>query len=301
MAKVTEATLKGRTGREDGPQELVAPARGAHGELIVQSVGVAVEILDAIASVGRPVRLAQLAETLGLPRARVHRHLKTMKELGLVWQERSGERYGLGWKLFHLGQSAAEQFEIKRLAADRMRQLRDQTDATVALSVPANGCAITLLIDTPIGTGGSHVSALEGKRLPAHATAQGRIALAFADEHVRERVLAQPLTKITDRTISERPQLDRRLAEIRSRLYDVNEGELWEGFSCFAAPVLDQDSNLHAIIGVLMLEEEAPSKRHALLIRAVQECAAAISRELSSKDYLRIGIDVQEARLFALR
>lgn len=288
--KPTRRQAEGDDRAGDGRARLLPLAESARGELGVQSVGIAVEILDAIAAAGRPVRLAQVAEQVGMPRARVHRYLKTMKQLGLVWQERSGERYGLGWKLFHLGQSAEEQFEIKRLVEEPVRRLSREVDATVATSVPANGYAVTLMVETP-GTTGPHVSVLEGKRLPPHATAQGRIVLAFAEEALRERMLALPRPQATARTLTDQAALRERLAEIRARLYDVNLGELWLGYSSFAAPVLDRDSRLQAVVAILALEQEAPAARQPSLIRAVQQCAAALSRELGSDAYVRIGID----------
>ena len=258
-------------------------------DLTVQSVGIAVEVLDAIAAAGKPVRLTQIAERLNMPRARVHRYLKTLKQLGLVWQERSGERYGLGWRLFQLGQFASEQFEIKRLVEDPVRRLRDAVDATVSVSVPANGLAVTIIVEQP-RTRRPNLMVLEGRRLVPHATAQGRIALAFADAAVRERILAQPLPRLTDHTTTDVEVLRRRLAQIPSTLCEVCIGEIRPGVTTFAAPVLDRDGKLHAIVGMLQVDEDAPESRHPELLRAVQQCAAAVSRELNADAYARIGI-----------
>lgn len=260
-------------------------------DLTVQSVGIAVEVLDAIAAAGKPVRLTQIAERLNMPRARVHRYLKTLKQLGLVWQERSGERYGLGWRLFQLGQFASEQFEIKRLVEEPVRRLRDAVDATVSVSVPANAIAVTIIVEQP-RTRRPNLMVLEGRRLVPHATAQGRIALAFADDAAREQVLAQPLRPLTDRTTTDPDVLRGRLARIRTDLCEICIGEIRPGVTTFAAPVLDRDGKLLAIVGMLQVDEEAPESRYPDLVRAVQRCAAAVSQELNSDAYARIGIFV---------
>jgi DNA-binding IclR family transcriptional regulator len=258
-------------------------------DLTVQSVGIAVEVLDAIAAAGRPVRLTAIAERLNMPRARVHRYLKTLKQLGLVWQERSGERYGLGWRLFQLGQFASEQFEIKRRVEEPIRRLRDALDATVSVSVPANALAVTIIVEQP-KTRRPNLMVLEGRRLVPHATAQGRIALAFAEDAAREQILAQPLRRLTDRTMTDPDALRRRLARIRTELYEVCVGEIRADVSTFAAPVLDRDGKLHAIVAVLQVSEDAPESRHPEIVRAVQHCAATVSKELNADAYARIGL-----------
>ena len=67
---------------------------GNHGT--IKSVAVAAQILEALAGSGGPVRLAELSRQLDMPRARIHRYLKTLRELGYVSQEWNGERYWLG-------------------------------------------------------------------------------------------------------------------------------------------------------------------------------------------------------------
>ena len=83
---------------------------------IIQSVVVTASVLEALAAAGKPMRLTELADQLGEAKARIHRHLTTLRSVGLVDQDRSSERYRLGWKLVHLGQAAAEQFEIRIIA-----------------------------------------------------------------------------------------------------------------------------------------------------------------------------------------
>ena len=82
---------------------------GKHGS--IKSVAVAAQMLEALAGSGGPMRLAELSRQLDMPRARIHRYLKTLRELGYVSQEWNGEHYWLGTRLFHLGQAAMDQFE----------------------------------------------------------------------------------------------------------------------------------------------------------------------------------------------
>ena len=59
----------------------------------VQSDVVAVRVLDALAQSGQPMGVTEIGRTMGESKARVHRHLATLRKLGLVYQEAGSERY----------------------------------------------------------------------------------------------------------------------------------------------------------------------------------------------------------------
>ena len=112
------------------------------GSGLIQSVVMTGQIIEALAAAGQPMRLTALANHLGEPKARMHRHLSTLKYLGFVDQDAQTECYKLGPKLAHIGQAAMDQFDLRRLAEPYMLKLRDLTGQTVVLSIPASGDAI---------------------------------------------------------------------------------------------------------------------------------------------------------------
>ena len=105
----------------------------------IQSVVVATRVLEALAESRAAVGVTELARRLGEPKARVHRHLSTLRTVGLVDQDGATDRYRLGWKLFQFGEAAAEQFDLRRVAEPFLMQLRDVTKETAVLAVPVNG------------------------------------------------------------------------------------------------------------------------------------------------------------------
>ena len=62
-----------------------------------QSVAVSVAVLEALADAGRPLGVTELAARLGESKGRTHRHLSTLRALGLVAQDETSDRYLLGW------------------------------------------------------------------------------------------------------------------------------------------------------------------------------------------------------------
>src|SRR5699024_2901851 len=69
---------------------------------MIQSVVMTGQILEALAAAGAPMRLTALANYLGEPKARMHRHLSTLRHLGFVEQDPQTECYRLGLKLAHV-------------------------------------------------------------------------------------------------------------------------------------------------------------------------------------------------------
>ena len=80
-----------------------------------------------------------------------------------------------------------DQFDLRRLAEPYMLRLRDLTGQTMVLSIPASGDAIVSAaweFPNPVT-----ISVRLGYRLPAHASAQGRLTLAFSPLELQQRVL----------------------------------------------------------------------------------------------------------------
>jgi len=268
---------------EDGENE-VAGAPGT----IIQSVVVAASVLEALAAAGKPVRLTELAEQLGEAKARIHRHLTTLRSVGLVDQDRSSERYRLGWKLVNLGQAAADQFEIRAVAEPFLLRLRDLAHQTVVLSVPVNGEAMVTMVMESANL--VTISVRQGARLPAHASAQGRIALAFSSPELQKRILARKLPQLTPRSITDPALIRARLQQIRDQLYEHAPGDTLLGISTLAAPLLDHEDRLVGIVALVGSEQDIPAPARPEQLRLVQACAAAISAKLHATAYRRIGI-----------
>ena len=168
----------------------------------LQSLQAAFRILDALSNAHQSLGLTDLAAALGELKPRLYRHLSTMKRIGAVYQDARNGRYSLGGKLFSLGEAALEQFDLRFVAAPYLTQLRDQTRQTALLSVPNNGEPIVLSCVEYRDR--LSISSRPGNRPPPHCSSQGRVALAFADEAARKRILARKLTAFTKHSIVDR-------------------------------------------------------------------------------------------------
>jgi IclR family KDG regulon transcriptional repressor len=261
--------------------------RSGNSELI-QSVVITGQIIEALAAAGQPMRLTALANQLGEPKAKMHRHLSTLKHLGFVDQDAKTETYRLGLKLVYIGQSAIDQFDLRRLAEPYMSRLRDFTRQTVVLSTPASGDAIiNAVVESPnLVT----ISVRLGYRLPAHASAQGRLNLAFAPPAVQQRILARKLQAFTPRTMVDPAKLRERLTQIRQQLFDVSMDETLLGISAVAAPILNFDNELVGAIAIVGTTQDVHEPVDPEQLKLLRACTKAISLRLNSTAYEGLGI-----------
>jgi DNA-binding IclR family transcriptional regulator len=254
----------------------------------LQSLQTAFRILDALSNAHGPVGLSSLAAELGELKPRVYRHLATMKRLGVVFQEARNGGYTLGGKLFTLGEAALEQFDLRLVAAPFLTQLRDLTRQTALLSVAGNGEPIVL-------SGVEYRDRLAimshaGNRPPPHCSSQGRIALAFADEAARNRILARKLVAFTPRSLTQRPEIETRLELIRERFFEDAIDEVRLGINAVSAPIFREPDVCVGIIGIVGTSAEIPSPPPQALIRTLHRVAGLLSAELNCRIYFDRGL-----------
>ncbi len=245
-----------------------------------QSVTMSVRILGELASSAQPLGVSEIARRLGESKARVFRHLATMKQCGLVSQEQAGDAYQLGWNIYRLGVAAANQFGLTRVAQRHMTRLRDTTNETTALAIPASGDA--LVVGSVQSERQVAISIKNGVVIPANSSALGRVILAFAPEEVQEMILARPLKAYSDQSIVDPARLRRRLAAVRQHYYEVAINENGYGIATLAAPVFDAENRLAAAVAVVGSPFNIARTPDPALLAAVHDCAAAISVELDS-------------------
>jgi IclR family acetate operon transcriptional repressor len=254
----------------------------------LQSLQTAFRILDELSNAHGPVGLTSLAAKVGELKPRVYRHLATMKRLGVVFQDARSGGYSLGGKLFTLGEAALEQFDLRLVAAPFLIQLRDLTRQTALLAVPGNGEPIVLSCveyrDRLAIT--SHA----GNRPPPHCSSQGRIALAFADEAARQRVLTQKLVAFTPHSLTSRAAIETRFELIRERFWEEAVDEVRLGINALSAPVFRDEAECVGIIGIVGTSAEIPSPPPQTLIRTLHRVAGALSAELNCRIYFDRGL-----------
>jgi DNA-binding IclR family transcriptional regulator len=249
----------------------------------IQSVDRAARILKALAGGPRRLGVSELADRLGMTRPTVHGLLQTLQAHGFVEQDRDSDKYQLGAGLLQLGNSYLDLNELRGRSIVHAERLADRTDAAVRVGV-MHGPSVVVVhhVFRPDST----LQILEvGAQLPVHASALGKAILAWAPAELLEDLLAEPLPRLTSRTLAERA-LREELDQIRERGLARERDEAVLGESSLAGPIFDHTGHAVGAIGVVGDTERIIPRGPAKgLAGAVAEAARGVSRELGARGW----------------
>lgn len=197
-------------------------------------------VLMEIGQSSQPLTLAELSRRLALGKATVRRFLLSLEEMGYVERDVRGAYMG-GPELGKL--APRTQMRVHAAVASALRDLAGETQTAISLGV-LSGREVLYLWREPPGSAAG-VALGEGARLPAHATAIGKVLLSQLPQPRVEEIYADvPPEAFTSRTIASLPLLLGALQEIRRQGWALSDGELEEGLTAAAVPVYDRDGSV---------------------------------------------------------
>lgn len=246
---------------------------------MIQAIDRAAKVLQSLQG-ARHLGISELAAALDLPPSTVHGIVKSLQEHGLVAKERSGQRYMLGPALVKLSNVYLDTLDVRARAMRWTRELSRRTGLAVRLGVELFD--EVLVIHHNRRPDGSQQMLETGMTIPAHASAMGKVLLAFDDEY-QSVVLSRPLQSLTGDTVTDPAQLTLALAGIVERGFATEEDEAVLGESSVAAPVGDASGELVAAVAVVLPSTEWPPADGVL--NDLRETARNISRELGATSW----------------
>jgi sugar lactone lactonase YvrE/DNA-binding IclR family transcriptional regulator len=200
----------------------------------------AMGLLNIVSEVRSPMTFTELLRASRLPKATLHRILATLIREGLLRHDAYTRTYRLGFRLLELAHEVWSDFDLRLAAQDEMAQLRDTFRESVLLGVLDGDSLVVLACEEPSRDEPPPLKI--GLRLPVHASALGKAVLAFLDSARQGQLLAgSALARHTPRTVTDPTALRSELDITRSRGYALEEGELDEGVSAVAVPILDME------------------------------------------------------------
>jgi IclR family transcriptional regulator, pca regulon regulatory protein len=227
----------------------------------------------------RPVMtISSVAAACGLTRATARRILHTLVQLGFVAAE--GDRFRLTPRVLSIGYSYLSSLALPELAHPRMEQLVATVRESSSMAV-LDECEIVYVARVATGRIMSH-SLTVGTRLPAFATAMGRVLLACLTEPELEAALpGDPFPRFTARTIGTGARLREELAAVRAQGFALNDGELEEGLRSIAVPVRGPRGAAEAALNVAVDAGRVSVDRlKAEILPPLREAAELIENDL---------------------
>ena len=262
---------------------------------MVQSVERAAAILRVLARTGRPLSLAEVASALDLAKGTAHGLLKTLKLVGFVDQENASGRYLLASEPLEATGPSIDPHELRSRAMNWADGLAARTGLSVRLGVLDQETGDVLLVHHVFRPDGSPQPAETGRRFPAHATALGKVLLAYSAGAVGTAVEGggrlgsaprpERLLSYTVRTLSSPAALVAALESVRRAGWALDVEEWSAGQAGLAAPVRAPGGLVVGAIGIRGPVDAVCSSTRAprpALLEHVLVTAGAVSRELAS-------------------
>jgi DNA-binding IclR family transcriptional regulator len=249
---------------------------------MIQSVDRAARILRALAAGSGRLGVSELSDRLGLAKGTVHGLLRTLHDHGLVEQDPDSDKYQLGPQLLQLSNRYLDLNELRARSLAWSELLATRAGEAVRVGVPhGNGVLVVHHVFRP----DTSLQILEvGAVLPMHATALGKAVLAYLAEPERNDVLDAGLPKLTGRTVSTLPALERELDAVRKRGHAVEREEAVLGEVGIAAPIFGRAGAVIGGIGIAGPSERLNGRaRENKLATVVGEAARSISRDLGAQ------------------
>jgi DNA-binding IclR family transcriptional regulator len=244
----------------------------------VRAADTVLSVLETVAWAGEPIGVTQIATALQATKSAVFRHLQTLVDRAYLIQDADTNRYRLGPKAFLIGHLAPPSWDLARTLEGPMRELRDATGLAVVLSTPTPQGAF--VVSTFHGTHPIEIGVRPGSELSLHASAQGKIFLAFGPKSLTDRVMQSPRAALTERTITEAADLAAEIGRVRMQGYATAPEETLLGCNALAAPVHDHRDALVASVALVGSIQHITNGPDPKLVDALRLLAEKASRLL---------------------
>jgi IclR family KDG regulon transcriptional repressor len=204
--------------------------------------------------------IQQMSKSLAIPKSSAHRLASTLVKVQFLGHNEETKNYYLGIKNYILGSKYKSVMTLEKVAKPFLEEMVRKSGESVSLS-RLEGTE-TVIVDKLDGVYSMRVVSQIGKHNPLHCTGSGKVFLAYATEEEKQRLLdkIQPLTAITDKTITDISLFIRNLADVRTRGYAFDDEEVFIGQTCISAPIFDSENNVLAAMTVSGPKERIHSK-----------------------------------------
>jgi IclR family pca regulon transcriptional regulator len=228
------------------PGEMRVSSDGHHPDF-VQSLERGLGVIRAFSREAPSLTLTEIADRTGLTRAAARRFLITLRDLGYVQSD--GRQFSLRPRVLELGYSFLSSLPVWEIARPHLEELADQVRETTSASV-LDGTDIVFVARVETKRIMSMTLGV-GSRLPAWATAMGRVLLAdLTPAQLDEYFDKVSLIPISEHTVTDRQALLKIIDEARNQGWTLVDQEVEEGVRSLAVPIRSPAGRAEAALTV---------------------------------------------------
>lgn len=241
--------------------------------------GKALRLLSLLGEHPDGAGVSELARAAGFPVSTTHRLLGSLQREGFATSDPGSGRYGLGLRLFELGQQVSHARGFAGTAIPVMQRVTAHTREPTLMSVLDREQQV--YVHYVEGPQQVQITGEPGRRGPVHCTSMGKCLVAYQAAASRRRLVAEvELTWLAPATIVDRAAFGAEIQRVRERGYAIADEEHEPGIRAVGVPVCGPDG-----VAIAALSTAAPAYRSTIeelcgfvpvLAAAARELAAAL-------------------------
>ncbi|MCW4466914.1 helix-turn-helix domain-containing protein [Glutamicibacter sp. MNS18] len=214
----------------------------------VQSLARGLGVIRSFDADHPQMTLSEVATRTGLSRATARRFLLTLVELGYVRFD--GKYFELTSQVLQLGYAYLSSATLPQLIEPVLEELSAVVGESASASVlDGNDIMYVARVHTRAIM---QVGISVGTRFPAVSTSMGRVLLAYQDQQVIDRVIAEGNRALTPYTLTDKDILRSELEQVREQGFAIVDQELSVGLRAVAVPVFGPGGKIAAAMNVSM-------------------------------------------------
>lgn len=238
------------------------------------------QVIDALTEAHRPLSFSEIVEQTGFVKSSCHRILAILQGEQLIEYDKQSRTYRSGQRLQKWARAVWNRADIQQAASAHMADLCDTTQMNTALSVFDNDCILYLrTVDFFNARFASHA----GDRAPLHATAAGKLSLAYLSAARQQAALDQiQMEKFTEFTIVSRTELIEHCASIKASGIAFADREEAAQVTGSAAPIWNDEGKHVASLSLWTTSEFHTHEHLVARSQMLTDTARKISAEMGA-------------------
>jgi IclR family KDG regulon transcriptional repressor len=209
----------------------------------------AIALIELLCESSQPLGISEIGERLELNKNMVFRMVRTLTEMGWIAPDsRDSLKYRMTLQPFQHTSKPVARMNIRAAAEEPLRRLWQETQTSCYICILDNRRA--LCIEHLDATGVLRVTGRVGGHYYLHATAPGKILLAYAENDLLSPLGNEDLHALTRNTITDKNELRDHLRQVKAQGYAIDNMENAEGVLCYAVPVFDYEDKVAGSIGL---------------------------------------------------
>jgi len=236
-------------------------------------------VLELLLRQDSDMNITEISEKLGFYPSTTHRILDTLKYWDYVEQDSHTQKYQLGLKALELGMTKLHKMDLVREATPYLKELVNQYNETVHLGALEKKEVMYLAKKESSQT--IRMISYVGKRAPLHCTALGKVLLAYLPKEKRRKILeGKQLPRLTERTITDKEELEKNLKQIKKQGFALDNEENEKDVCCIAVPIRNYQGTVIAALSISRPSFRMYKNKQKDLEKALIEIGEKISKRM---------------------